>query len=182
VFVGALDYFANADGIARFAHEAFARVRAALPEARLRIVGRRPGADVLALGEIPGVEVVGEVADVRPELWGAGVAVVPLRIAQGLQNKVLEALAAGVPVVSSGAAVRGIKGYPGRHFLVAESAEDFADAVLRVLRDPELGGRLAAQGRALVEERYSWDRSAAEYLSVLESAISSRMVGGGGES
>ncbi len=176
VFVGALDYFANADGICRFAREAFPRVRAEVPDARLRIVGRRPGADVLSLGALPGVEVVGEVADVRPELWGAGVAVVPLRIAQGLQNKVLEALAAGVPVVSSAAAVRGISGRSGEHYLVAESAAAAA-AVVRVLQDCALGDRLAERGRSLVQDGYSWERSAARYEAVLEAAITARSAG-----
>jgi sugar transferase (PEP-CTERM/EpsH1 system associated) len=180
VFVGALDYFANADGICRFTREAFPRVRAEVADARLRIVGRRPGADVRALGALPGVEVVGEVADVRPELWGAGVAVVPLRIAQGLQNKVLEALAAGVPVVSSAAAVRGIRGRSEQHYLVAESAAESAAAVVRVLRDRALGDGLAERGRLLVQEGYSWDRSEAEYEAVLEAAIASRTAESGG--
>lgn len=181
VFVGALDYFANVDGICRFAREAFPRVRAAVPEARLRIVGRRPAADVLALAELAGVEVVGEVADVRPELWGAGVAVVPLRIAQGLQNKVLEALAAGLPVVSSSAAVRGIGGQPGEHYLLADSPEESAAAVVRVLRDRGLGDRLVRKGWSLVETGYSWDRSAAQYEAVIEAAIASRTVRSGGD-
>jgi sugar transferase (PEP-CTERM/EpsH1 system associated) len=174
VFVGALDYFANADGIAAFASDALPEVQRQVPGARLRIVGRKPRADVLALGAREGVHVVGEVADVRPELWHAAIAVVPLRIAQGLQNKVLEAMAAGVPVVSSRAAVRGIDGRAGEHFLVADEPAEWAQAIASLTESPERAEKLAANARRLVRARYSWDRRAAEYEAVLEAAAGVR--------
>lgn len=174
VFVGALDYFANEDGIVDFARRVMPRVREVAGDVDLRIVGRQPGPAVHALGELPGVTVVGEVDDVRPELARASVAVTPLRIAQGLQNKVLEAMAAGLPVVSSEAAVRGIDGRHGEQFLVAESAEEWAGAIARLLDDAEARGAQTERAAALVREAYSWDRKAAEYEGVMTAAIERR--------
>ncbi len=174
VFVGALDYFANADGIAHFARAVFPRIRAAVPETRLEIVGRRPGGAVRDLASIDGVDVVGEVDDVRPHVWGAAVCVAPLRIAQGLQNKVLEAMAAGTPVVATPAAVRGFDGAERGCVAVAPTDEEFVKEVVTLLRDREEGGRRAARARELVSTRYSWDRSARDFEAILEDAVRSR--------
>ena len=106
MFVGALDYRANIDGICWFCGDVWPQVRRRIPDAALAIVGRRPDPAVRRLGRIPGVELVGEVSDVRPDLARAGVAVVPLRIARGIQNKVIEAIAAGRPVIASPQAPR----------------------------------------------------------------------------
>ena len=180
VFVGALDYFANEDGVIRFAREAMPAVRERVPGARLRVVGRKPGPAVRALAELPGVDVVGEVDDVREELWGAALAVVPLRIAQGLQNKVLEAMAAGIPVVSSPAAVRGIEGESGGEFLRADGPDEWAGAVERVLSNPGEAEEMVARALRMVRERYSWDRKAEEYERIVEAVVARRGVPAGG--
>lgn len=174
VFVGALDYFANVDGIRRFAREVFPRVRERLPEATLRVVGRRPGPEIRRLSEVAGVEVVGEVDDMRPEVWGAAVAVVPLRIAPGIQNKVLEAMAAGTPVVATRAALRSLAGTPGEHYLAADEPEEFVQAIAGLVADPAAADALAARARDFVVERYSWDRKARDYEAVLRDAAASR--------
>jgi sugar transferase (PEP-CTERM/EpsH1 system associated) len=174
VFVGALDYFANVDGIRNFAREAFPRVRERVPGATLRVVGRHPGPDVRRLGEIEGVEVVGEVDDMRPEVWSAAVAVVPLRIAPGIQNKVLEAMAAGTPVVASRAALRSLAGRDGEHYLAADSPEELAEAVAGLIADPAAADALAARARDFVRENYSWDRKARDYEDVLAGAVRER--------
>jgi sugar transferase (PEP-CTERM/EpsH1 system associated) len=170
VFVGALDYFANAEGIAHFVREAWPDVRERVPGTRLRIVGRRPGSDVRSLGSVAGVDVVGEVDDVRPELWRASLAVVPLRIAQGLQNKVLEAMAAGLPVLTSPAAVRGVEGEAPVHFRVAETPKEWADGAELLLRNREAAEATAGRALELVRSRYSWDRKAGEYERILAEA------------
>jgi glycosyltransferase involved in cell wall biosynthesis len=126
---------------------------------------------VRALDALPGVVVVGEVDDVRPELWGATAAVVPLRIAQGLQNKVLEAMAAGTPVVSTAAAMRGIEGEPGRHFLRADARDEWVAHVRSLIAVPPRAAQQADEALRLVRESYSWDRKAEEYESVLERAF-----------
>lgn len=178
VFVGALDYFANADGCAHFVRELWPAVRARVPGVTLRLVGRRPGRDVTALAEVDGVEVVPDPPDVRPWLWGAAAAVVPLRIAQGTQNKVLEAMAAGVPVIATEVSVRGIEGEAGGHFLVADGPAAWADAVARILSHPEDADALAARARARVEERYSWDRRADAYEAEIRRAVEARAASG----
>lgn len=174
VFVGALDYFANAEGICHFARSVFPIVQRGYPDAKLRIVGRKPTGAVRALDSLEGVTVVGEVDDVRPELWQAAVAIVPLRIAQGLQNKVLEAMAAGVPVVSSRAAVRGIEGREGEHFLAGDAPEEIAVAIDRLIRDPDKAEGLAQCARELTLNHYSWDRKARDYEAVLHAAVDER--------
>jgi len=125
----------------------------------LRIVGSNPSASVRSLEQLPGVKVTGHVPDVRPYLAEATVAIAPLRIARGTQNKVLECMAAGVPVVSSPQAARGIQAVPGEHLLVAEEARSFVGQVLDVIRNPELRSRLAAQGRQQVLNTHSWSAS-----------------------
>lgn len=156
VFVGQMDYFANVDAVVWFARSVFPRIRAQRPEARFRIVGRAPTPEVEALAQLPGVEVTGGVPDVRTHLGAATIVVAPLRIARGIQNKVLEALAARVPAVVSPNAFEGIEGKAGEHALVARSEAETAEAVERLLLDPALAERLVREARRLVEERYAW--------------------------
>lgn len=173
VFVGALDYFANAEGIIGFARNVFPAIRRRSPGTRLKVVGRRPGEDVLALRSIEGVDVIGEVPDARPFVWNSGVVVVPLHIAQGLQNKVLEAMAAGVPVVASPAALRGLDGQgsakvPAR---CARSDEEFVEGTIDLLQNREQARALADEAKCLVAERFSWDKAAKEMEEVLVEAV-----------
>ena len=176
VFVGALDYFANEDGVVDFARRVLPAVRERVPDVTFRIVGRRPGPAIHALAELPGVELVGEVDDVRPELARAAVAVAPLRIAQGLQNKVLEAMAAGVPVVSSPFAVRALDGEDGVHYAVAEDAGEWATHVAALLESPELAAERTRRADEFVRERFSWDVKATEFEAVLERAVQERVT------
>jgi glycosyltransferase involved in cell wall biosynthesis len=104
-------------------------------------------------------------------LWSAAVAVAPLWIAQGTQNKVLEAMAAGVPVVATTAAVQGIDGQADRHFRIADEPEEWARAVLDLVTHPAEADALAERARALVLERYSWDRQAERYEAEILAAV-----------
>jgi sugar transferase (PEP-CTERM/EpsH1 system associated) len=155
VFCGRMDYAPNIDGAEWFVREILPRVRERSPAAVFRIVGAAPVARVLALRAAPGVEVTGRVPDVRPYLAAAAVVVAPLRIARGMQNKVLEGLAAGRPVVATPAALDGIAAQPGREVLVGADAETFAKAVADVLthRAPPDLGRL---GRKFVLRHHRW--------------------------
>jgi glycosyltransferase involved in cell wall biosynthesis len=140
-------------------------VRAAVPNARFYIVGSRPAPEVLALATQSGdasVVVTGTVPDVRPYLAHCVAAVAPLRIARGIQNKVLEAMAMGRPVVASHQAFEGIDAAPGRELIVADAPDDYADSVIELLRSPDTAMGQAA--RASVERRYSW----AAHLSPIE--------------
>ena len=171
MFTGNLGYFANADAAAWFAREAFPLVRARQPEARFLIAGARPSRAVRALGRLPGVTVLGPVGDMAAVLRAARVAVAPLRTGSGQQSKVLEAMACGTPVVASPLALAGIAAVEGRDLLVGGDAEATADAVLKLLSDNDLALDLAAAGRRLVEQVYTWERSAALLEAAYDRAV-----------
>ena len=156
VLTGAMDYAPNAEAARFLAEEILPRVRRARPEVRLGLIGARPTRGVQALGVRPGILVTGRVPDIRPYLAGAQVAAAPLAVARGVQNKVLEAMAMGVPVVASSGAATGTGAVPGEHLLVADGAEATAAALLRVLSDEALAARLRAAGRAKVVAEDSW--------------------------
>jgi polysaccharide biosynthesis protein PslH len=158
VFVGALDYKPNIDAVTWFCKEIWPGVTAGHPKALLRLVGRQPVPEVLRLSEVPGVEVVGQVPDVRPHLSWAAVAVAPLRIARGVQNKVLEALAMRKPVVASPQALAGLRERLDLPALTASTPAEWAEHIGRLLGDEPLRRQLGAAGRRYVEANHSWDR------------------------
>jgi sugar transferase (PEP-CTERM/EpsH1 system associated) len=166
VFTGAMDYWPNVDAVEWFAAEVFPKLAARFPDLRFYIVGARPAAAVQALAKLPGVIVTGTVPDVRPYLAHAAVSVAPLRVARGVQNKVLEAMAMALPVVVSPQALEGIDAAPGADVLLADGAEEFAAAVTRVLGqdDPVL----RASARERVERLYSWPSNLAHIEARLE--------------
>ena len=173
VFVGNLGYFPNIDAATWFANAVFPRVRAGHPQACLRLVGARPAPALRQLASMQeGVELVGEVPDVLPHLQRAAVAVVPLRAGSGQQLKLLEAMAAGTPVVATSQSAIGLDAVDGEHLLIADDVTTMTDAVLRLLRDPALARRLALAARARVEERWSWERSALDLERVWMAAAS----------
>ena len=169
VFTGVMDYAANVDAMVWFCAEVLPRIRARRPAVRLAIVGSRPNAAVRRLGALPGVTVTGPVPDVRPWIGRATVFVAPLRLARGIQNKVLEAMASGVPVVASLAAWRGTGLPAGEGIVPAETAGAFADAVLDLLADPARRAALAARGRAAMERDFTWAAQFARLDAVIES-------------
>jgi sugar transferase (PEP-CTERM/EpsH1 system associated) len=169
-FVGALDYRPNVDGVGWFCREVWPRVLRRRPDSRLWVVGRRPAPAVRRLAALPGVELVGQVADVRPYLAQAAVAVVPLRLARGVQNKVLEALAMGRACVASPQAVAGLAGLgvrPGTHLLSASSPDEWVEAVGRLLDDGDLRQRLGDAGRHHVEARHRWEDCLEPFAALL---------------
>lgn len=160
VFTGAMDYWANVDAVTWFADEVLPAARRRWPDAAFVIVGSKPTRDVLALATRPGIEVTGRVPDVRPYLRQADVVVAPLRIARGIQNKVLEAMSMARPVVATPAAAAGIEAESGRHLLVADGTDASIDALAHVLTT-ETGAALGRAARARILERYSWDAALA---------------------
>ncbi len=158
VFVGALDYYPNVDAASWFCSEVWPGIHAKLPGTKLLLVGRRPVPAVQRLAQVPGVEVVGAVPDVRPYLSQAAVVVAPLRITRGLQNKVLEAMAMGKAVVASPQALAALATRHGQHVVAAATPQEWLDAVLRLLVDVPLRRQLGAAGRQYVEEQHDWDR------------------------
>jgi len=166
VLCGRMDYLPNVDAARWFVESILPEVRRACPQAVFRVVGAQPTAEVLALARMDGVEVTGSVPDVRPYLGKAAVVVAPLRIARGIQNKVLEGLAAGRPVVATPNALDGIGARPGRDILVAADASDFVRAVTQVLRG-EAAPDLAANGRRYVVEHHQWSAQMAKLDALL---------------
>lgn len=156
VFTGAMDYRPNVDAVLRFADAVWPALRRARPDLRWWIVGSRPERRVLGLASRPGVAVTGRVPDVRPWLAHATVAVAPLRVARGVQNKVLEALAMGLPVVASPGAAAGLDPATRAILTLADEPAAMAAAVLRLLADPEARARRALAGRARLAEAYGW--------------------------
>ncbi len=167
VFVGVMNYYPNVEGCRWFCDEILPRVRARVPGAHLSIVGAHPTPEVEKLGEREGVEVTGFVDDPKDWLRRASVSVAPLRIARGIQNKVLEALAMGLPVVGTTSATQGVEGTPGRDFLVEDTVDGQVDALVRLLEDDAAARALGARGRAFVEERYDWERCLAPLDALL---------------
>ena len=158
VFVGVMDYLPNIDGCVWFVNEILPRLRAKRPAVRFTIVGSRPTDEVKALASHPGVTVTGFVDDPREFLARAAVSVAPLRIARGIQNKVLEGLAMGLPVVGTTSATQGVEGEAGRDFLLANTVDEQVAAIERLLDDPNFARALGRRGRQFVEEKYDWER------------------------
>jgi sugar transferase (PEP-CTERM/EpsH1 system associated) len=174
VFTGAMDYYANVDAVVHFAREVLPRVREERPEARFVIVGSRPTGEVRALERLPGVEVTGFVEDVRDWYARASVCVVPLRIARGIQNKLLEALAMGRPVVSTAAAADGLGAGAGDGIRVADGAAALAGAAIELLGDRDRAEAQGAAGRRFVEREYDWDTAMNALERLLEGAAARR--------
>jgi sugar transferase (PEP-CTERM/EpsH1 system associated) len=167
VFVGALDYRPNVDGAVWFCREAWPEILHRRPRARVQLVGRRPVREVRRLAALPGIDVVGQVPDVRPYLARASVAIVPLRIARGVQNKVLEALAMSKATIASPGALEGLDPSVHEAALSASSAAEWVDTVLRLFDDDALRRRLAAAGRRFVEQHHCWERCLEPFLWLL---------------
>lgn len=158
VFTGTLNFRPNVDAVRWFVRQVLPLVRAQQPAARCVIVGKSPSSAVWSLHDGDGVEVRADVPDVRPFIAGAAVYVVPMRMGGGVRLKLLEALAMRAPVVSTSMGAEGVAGLePGVHALIADDPQAFAQAVLRLLGDPDLGQRIGTAGRALVTARYEWD-------------------------
>lgn len=167
VFVGALDYRPNIDGIVWFCETVWPRIKRQRSDAVLYIVGRRPVRDVQDLARLPGVVVAGTVPDVRPYVRRSAVAVAPLRLARGLQNKVLEALAMGKATIAAPPALAALSVEPGVNVVSASSPSDWEAAVLQLLDDAALRQRLGDAGRRYVEQHHAWDKCLAPLPGLL---------------
>jgi sugar transferase (PEP-CTERM/EpsH1 system associated) len=154
VFTGAMDYWPNVDAVQWFAGDVMPLLRARFPDLTFYIVGARPAPAVLELARQPNIVVTGTVPDVRPYIAHARASVAPLRIARGIQNKVVEAMAMATPVVVSPQALEGIEAEPGKELVLAEDAAGFADAVALLLARE--GNDMGLAARARVEHKYSW--------------------------
>jgi sugar transferase (PEP-CTERM/EpsH1 system associated) len=158
VFVGAMDYLPNVDGAVWFARELWPLIRERFPSAEFRIVGRNPASSVKALATLPGVVVTGSVRDVRPFVASSTVVVAPLRLARGVQNKVLEALAMGKAVVAAPPALAALGTVPGSDVLAATTPAEWVSAVSELFSNSARCRSLGEAGRRYVESHHHWDR------------------------
>jgi polysaccharide biosynthesis protein PslH len=174
VYVGGLSWFPNYDAIDFFTKEVLQRIAAAQQNARLTVIGQVPSEKMLEpWRNEPRVKFTGLVDDIRPTVAAAGVYIVPLRIGGGTRLKILDAMAMGKAVVTTSVGCEGLEVVPGRDVLVADGAEAFANAVIRVMSDRALAAQLAAAGRACVERNYRWSAIAQRMESVYARAVNS---------
>jgi sugar transferase (PEP-CTERM/EpsH1 system associated) len=158
VFTGVMDYLPNIEGVKWFTERVFPKIQAQIPHVHLYVVGSRPSGEIRRL-QGPAITVTGYVQDVRDYVAGASVCIVPLRIARGVQNKVLEAMAMGKAVVSTPQAFEGLQAEAGKDILVAADEDAFAAATVELLRNPQRRCEIAAAARRCVEQHYGWDRN-----------------------
>jgi sugar transferase (PEP-CTERM/EpsH1 system associated) len=176
VFTGAMDYWPNIDAVEWFARTVWPLLHEKDPATCFYIVGASPASSVRALARFSGVTVTGRVEDVRPYLRHARVSVAPLRVARGVQNKVLESMAMECPTVVSDAALEGIDAVPGRDLVLAHGAQGFAQSIRSILDDAEKADSLSRNGRNLVVRHYAWDKSLEALDDLLDSSLHLRAV------
>lgn len=160
VFSGNLGYHPNREAIRWLLGDVWPRIRLGVPEAELRLVGTSPERSLLRLSGKDGVLVTGDVPSVAAELAAARVAVAPMRSGSGIQNKVLEAMAVGTPVVVTPFATGGLTAAPGREYLVESTAERFAERVIALLKQPDLARTVGMAGLEYVDRHHSWEAAA----------------------
>jgi glycosyltransferase involved in cell wall biosynthesis len=165
VFTGSMDWLPNEDAILWFAAEILPRVRARVPDATLAVVGRNPTAPIRALHGQAGITVTGSVPDVRPYMEAAALFVVPIRIGGGTRLKIFEAMAMGMPVVSTPVGAEGLPVRDGEDVVLAEEAEAFADAVVALLQDPARARALGDAAASRVQREFGWDAVAARFAA-----------------
>ncbi len=172
LFTGVMSYGPNEDAALYFLESILPAVQAAIPEVRFQVVGRSPGPQIRELASRPGVEVPGEVPDVRPYLEEAGIFVCPLRWGAGVKNKVLAALAMGKPVVASSLSIEGLDLQDRTHLLIADDPAEFAERVIGLIREPARAEAMGKRGQEAVLTRYSWEHSARTLEGVLTPLVS----------
>lgn len=172
LFTGTMNYAPNRDGILWFASEIWPHILTQVPEARLLVVGRQPDARVRRLERNnEGIEVTGEVAEMGTYFERATAVIVPLRSGGGTRLKILDAFASARPVVSTRIGAQGIDVEDGEQLLLGDEPREFAQQVVRLLRDADLRSRLSANSRRLIDERYNWRVIAEQYIDALNAMI-----------
>ncbi|MFT6915442.1 MAG: sugar transferase (PEP-CTERM/EpsH1 system associated) [Motiliproteus sp.] len=166
-FIGRMDYYPNQLCMLDFCRNTLPLLKQRIPDTKLFIVGAEPSKEIWALDRLPGVTVTGSVDDVRPYIQRTAAMVAPLAIARGTQNKILEAMAMGVPVVSSHEAAGGIDAVANQHFLIAETPTEYADALWSLMTDSTRRAEFAALGRVRMLSNHYWPASMKRLESII---------------
>jgi sugar transferase (PEP-CTERM/EpsH1 system associated) len=168
-FVGRMDYYPNQQAMFYFCGDVWPMLKKRFPKLRLKIVGAEPSSEVSDLRQLDGVEVTGTVPDVRPHVMSSVLTIAPLAIARGTQNKILESMAMGVPVVCSAKASGGVNAVAGDHLMTADSPEEYLTAISGLLENPKRRMRLAAAARERVLSHHSWGSSMTKLDNIIGS-------------
>jgi len=171
VFFGSMDWRPNEDAIMHFLDTTFPLVRNVIPKANLTVVGRNPSVALMARAERGKVKITGTVEDIREYVAGASVCIVPLRIGSGTRLKIMEALAMGKAVVSTTIGAEGLALTANHHIALADEPQEFANEVIRLMRDRERRKSLGDEGRRLVAERYSWRQVTGNFMDKCNEVI-----------
>jgi sugar transferase (PEP-CTERM/EpsH1 system associated) len=170
-FVGRMDYFPNVQAVQFFATEVLPKIQRQCPDARFVIIGAKPSRPVLQLAELPGVKVTGTVPDVRAYLASSAVNVVPLQIARGIQNKILEAMAMEIPVVASAIAAKGVDAVAGEHLLTASTPDEYCEQVVKLINNRDERYRLGRVGRQRVCSHHTWEYCLGKLDSLISNVV-----------
>jgi polysaccharide biosynthesis protein PslH len=168
VFSGKMSYHANVSMVKYLVDEIMPRIWKVHPAARLIIVGKDPSSAIREFAKNPLITVTGTVDDIRPYLWRATVSVVPLLYGAGIQNKILEAMATGTPVVTSSRTLSALETIPGREILIADTAEDFSSAVLRLIENKDLQSEIGNAGLTYVQKKHAWKNIASRLVDIYQ--------------
>lgn len=172
-FIGRMDYYPNEECVLSFCKNILPALRQKYPDVSFTIIGAEPPESVRALDALPGVTVTGTVDDIRPYVQQSHVMVAPLEIARGTQNKILEGMAMGVPVISSANAARGVDAVAGKHIYAACTPDDYIASISRLFEDEDERNRLALAGRERVVSHHNWPHAMQQFDDLIERCISS---------
>jgi glycosyltransferase involved in cell wall biosynthesis len=167
-----MDYYPNQKAMLDFCRDILPRIQAARPTTRLKIVGAEPSLEIRNLGERPGVTVTGTVPDVRDYVRSSALTVAPLAIARGTQNKILESMAMGVPVVCSAQAAKGVDALEGRHLITADNHQQYVAEIVSMLSNTDRRREFAREGRNRVLTSHSWSSSLSRLDGIVASLLS----------
>ena len=170
-FIGRMDYYPNEICMIDFCHQILPKIRRRYPDMQLTIVGAHPSAKVQTLANLPGVTVTGWVDDIRPFVSSSLAMVAPLTIARGTQNKLLEAMALQVPVITSPLAARGVDAISGEHLLTATTADDYCAAIDKLVTHPDYRAALAVAGRQRVQSHHSWSSAMNRFDTLIDNCL-----------
>ncbi|HFD11263.1 MAG TPA: TIGR03087 family PEP-CTERM/XrtA system glycosyltransferase [Crenotrichaceae bacterium] len=170
-FIGRMDYYPNIEAMLRFCSDIFPLIREHNPNAKLIIIGANPVNEIKALEQHNGITVTGTVEDVRPYVRQSAVMVAPLKIARGTQNKILEAMSMGVPVVCSEIAARGVNAVDNTHILVAADNTDCAKKIINLLENPVQRQQFSEAGRDLIGNDYTWEKAMQRVDSIINRCL-----------
>ena len=168
VFIGNMRSFQNNDAVLYFIEKIYPLIKQKKPGSIFRVVGAEPSKSVLKHNNTDGIEITGKVPDIISCVRDACVSVCPVRIKSGMQFKILESMALGIPVITTPEGLQGISAHPGKDLVVAENERSYAECVVRIMNDSDLREQLVQNGRKLINDHYQWDSKLEDYERIIK--------------